>query len=465
MNPSLLKAITVLALLWASSTVLASVRVYPAPPNVFPGDTFIAPSDQYRVEIVQDGHAVESFVYMMHAQHYTNNSETASFSSFDFDGKVTVRVTRMKEDIEFCQVLPRSRGIAVRIKGRTAEFDIDRPGQVSVEFERGIKIRHPMLLFANPHEEDVPSHGDSGIRFFGPGVHDIGPENLIPSGGTVYIAGGAYVKGQFQSRGSRNVTIRGRGILSGEMYPVRTANYMITFNDVEDALVEGITIIHAPRHNVRLNGRRHVVRNIKIFGWHFSTDGAQAGSESVIEDCFMHVNDDSIMLYRSNSVARRCVIWQMENGAAFQLGWGGGDEPDVTHHAYDIDVIRQESEWDNENEAVFCAIHGGGGVKNNYLFEDIRIDNTDWRAFHIITKPNRWGEWNPESGSIRNVMFRNIEYYGSQRIASLIMGHDEKHPVTDIVFDNVVIGGRKLTGPDRDILIVDPETTRNITFR
>jgi len=450
--------------MFGAPALTAGVTVYPAPPNVFPGDKFIAPSDQYKVEVVQDGRVQESFVYLMHAQHYTNKSETASFTNFSFTGRVTVRVTRLTADIGFCQVLPRSRGIAVRPAGRTVEFDLDRPGQFSVEFERGLRIRHPLFLFANPPEENVPQPDDPHVTWFGPGVHVIGERFVIPTGQTVYLAGGAYVKGQFFAENAQDITIRGRGILSGEDFPVRTAHYMITFRNVEHALVEGITLIHPPTHNIRLGGRDHVVRNVKLFGWHFSTDGASAGADSMIEDSFMHVNDDSIMLYESNSSARRCVVWQMENGAPFQFGWGG-DEDRSGFRATDIDVIRVESEWDNENEAVFCAIHGGAGTKSDYLFENIRIDNADWRGFSIITKPNRWAEWNPEAGTIRGLVFRNIEFYGTPRIASLIMGHDGKHPVTDVTFDNVVVGGRKLTGPDPDVIAIDPETTRNIVFK
>jgi hypothetical protein len=452
------------ALLCLTQPLRAEVTVYPAPPNVFPGDKFITQSDQYKVEVLQDGRSQDSFVYLMHAQHYTNNSETASFTNFSFSGRVTVRVTRLTADIDFCQVLPRSRQVEVRVQGRTAEFDLDRPGQVSVEFERGLKIKHPLFVFANPPEENVPRADDPHVTWFGPGVHDIGDKFVIPSGQTVYLAGGAYVKGQFYSENTHNVTIRGRGILSGEAFPVRTAHYMITMRNVEHALVEGVTLIHPPTHNIRMGGRDHLVRNVKLFGWHFSTDGASTGADGMIEDSFMHVNDDSIMLYEPNTSARRCVIWQMENGSPFQFGWGGNDDR-AGHHAYDIDVIRVESEWDNENEAVFCAIHGGSGVKSDYLFENIRIDNADWRVFSIVTRPNRWAEWNPEAGSIRRVVFKNIEYYGTPRIASLIMGHDAKHSVTDITFENVVIGGRKLTGPDPDVIAIDPETTSNVVFR
>ncbi|MDQ5981193.1 MAG: hypothetical protein QG602_4171 [Verrucomicrobiota bacterium] len=59
-------------MLGGSQVLAASVTVYPVPPNVHPGDKFIAPSDQYKVEVIQNGRTQESFVYLMHAQHYSN---------------------------------------------------------------------------------------------------------------------------------------------------------------------------------------------------------------------------------------------------------------------------------------------------------------------------------------------------------------------------------------------------------
>jgi len=60
----------------------------------------------------------------------------------------------------------------------------------------------------------------------------------------------------------------------------------------------------------------------------------------------------------------------MENGAAFQISWNmptdqGGFE------VRDIDVIRCEHRWKNEN----CAIHSGSGHMHDYRFEHIRIEN------------------------------------------------------------------------------------------
>jgi hypothetical protein len=441
----------------------AEVRTWEPPACVQEGNRLISRSDQYRVEVLQDGKTVECFVYLMHAMQYTNKSLTTSWASFDFDGKVTVRVTRLTDTVSYCAVLPTSKGIVPRKSVRSVEFEIDRPGQFSVDFQRGLFIDHPLLIFADPHDSDVPSPDDPSVIFFGPGLHEIGESYRVPSNTTVYLAGGAYIKGRFFSENGENIEFRGRGIISGEDYAAREIGPLIAISNCKNMLVEGITIIHAPSWCVRFSGINHTVRNVKMIGWWFSTDGVQTGTNGLIEDCFFKVNDDAIKLYTDNNIARRCVIWQMENGAPFQIGWGGSD--DVSNFtAYDCDIIRVEHEWDNENEAIFCSIHGGEAHKRQYLFEDIRIENSQWRVFHIITKPNRWADWNPDKGNLSDITFRNIDFKGVQKVPSLIKGWDANHKIWNVTFENVRFNGKVIEAMDPEILYVDPETTRNVRF-
>lgn len=440
----------------------AEVVVYRPTKNVESGNQYIHQSAEYKVEIIQQGRIFPAYVYSMSALHYTNNSKTTSWINFSFSGEVVVRVYNLTKHHSPVNILPRSRGVRTFEKDGITEFIIAEAGQYSVEYQRGVHIEHPLLIFANPIETHVPSAEDSSVVYFGPGLHIIGEKYFIPKGKKVYLHGSAYVKGQFYAENIDGVEIFGRGILSGEDYAARTADHMIHLKNANDVRIEGITIIHAPRFMITLSGKRHHVENVKMMGWWFSTDGVSTGEESLIEDCFFKVNDDAIKLYQSRTEARNCVIWQMENGAPFQLGWNGNNDYSDCY-IHDIEVIRVEHEWDNENEAVICAIHGGKGHKTNFLFENIRIDNSIWRIFHLVTKPNRWGQWNLESGSISSMVFRNIEMFGEQKIPSLLMGHDVKHPVYNIKFENIKINGIRTKGERKDF-IIDKETTWGIKF-
>ncbi|MCX6892639.1 MAG: endo-polygalacturonase, partial [Verrucomicrobia bacterium] len=58
-----------------------------------------------------------------------------------------------------------------------------------------------------------------GVKYFGPGWHQAGKVE-VGSNETVYLAGGAAVKGAIVAQGS-NIRILGRGILDGSDYEWR----------------------------------------------------------------------------------------------------------------------------------------------------------------------------------------------------------------------------------------------------
>jgi hypothetical protein len=454
-----MKKILFCLLLISYHSAFSEVQTYSVPTEISKGNAFIFPSKEYKVELVQDK-VFSPFVYTMNAMHITNVSKTTGWVNFSFSGKVKVRVTKLNGNIEFCQVLPKSKNVKVGIIGSVVEFELSEAGHYSVEFQKGIIIDHPLLIFANPLETDFPTKNDPNTIYFGDGIHEIGDKYVIPNNKNVYISGGAYIKGQFYGENGENISVSGRGIISGENYPARTANHMFVFKNVNNVKLEGVTIIHAPRYMISVSGQKTDINNVKMLGWWFSTDGISAGENSVIENCFFKVNDDAIKLYSSNTIARKNVIWQMENGAPFMISWNGSKDFGNCQ-VIDNDIIRVEHSWDNENLAVICAVHGGKAHISNFLFEDLRIDNSDWRVFHIITKPNRWGKWDTEKGSISDMTFKNISYTGTQKIKSLILGHDENHLVSNFNFEGLVFGGKKISKLE-NVFIIDKEFTRNI---
>lgn len=433
--------------------------------NVYPYPIAIKESISkiYEVEIVSNEKTIPVDVITDYARWQTNNTKANSWASFAFEGEVKIRVRAKLNNVDFAQILPRNANVKVEIvNANTVEFTIHKAGQYSLEFQQGQFIDYPLFIFADALPLKIPTQNN--VIYFEKGLHEIGNNYELKSGQTVYLAPGAYVKGIFTANNAKDITITGQGILSGEDYAARSENHLITMRNCENVLIEGITIINAPRFCVSLTGDNQICRNLKMMGWWFSTDGIGIGTNSLIEDCFFKVNDDAIKVYRSNTVARNCVIWQMENGAPFQIGWnmtGVNSNFKISN----IDIIRVEHQWDNPNEAVVVAIHGGEGVMQNYLFEDIRIDNCDFRLFHLMTKPNRFGKWNPEKGSLRNFIFKDIVCYTQPKMKNIIKGHDKKHPVENVVFDNLVIAGKKVLNAEDGNFFIDKNTCSNIIFK
>lgn len=434
--------------------------------DIYPICDSVPKSEIYQVTIIDGPQTLSAGVYTYNAKWKTNNCKTKSWCSFAMDRQTIVRVKLLVDKVSFAQVLPRADSVDVRIvDDHTIEFALTKHGQYSVEFQQGIFINHPLLIFADPTGEKQYAEHDENVIYFGKGVHHIGDKFEIKSNQVVYLAPGAYVKGQMLVDGAHNVKICGQGVLSGEDYPARSHQHMIQLNNSHNVSIEGITIIEAPRYCIAANGScfNTVCKNVKMLGWWFSTDGISGGRNCVIEDCFFKVNDDAIKLYHTNTMVRNCVIWQMENGAPFQIGWNMGGM-NSNFYVNNVDIIRVEHQWDNPNEAVFNAIHGGSGTMENYLYENIRIDNCNFRLFHITTMPNRFGKWNPSQGEIRNIAFNNITCYTAPKMPNLIRAYDSMHPIKSVSIKNLTVDSQHIMSFEEGQFVSDSLTKNEIVI-
>jgi hypothetical protein len=194
-----------------------------------------------------------------------------------------------------------------------------------------------------------------------------------------------------------------------------------------------------------LEGSSHAVRNVKMIGWHFGTDGVSVGYRGLVEDCFFKVNDDAVKLYVSEMVVQNCVIWQMENGAPFQISWNMPSD-NSGFRVSNIDVIRVEHQWDNKNEAVFDAIHGGRAHMSDYVSRKFgsktRIGGCSTSRLTRTSSPTPAREW----ANLRSRVpqhHRNRAHATSERHPGL----DADHRVSNVLFENVRINGRGIAGP------------------
>ena len=96
-----------------------AIRSYydPAPAEVTLQNPYLMPSTQYSAELTQGSKTVKPFVYMMNAMWHTNNSITTSWTQFDMDEPVVVRITKTDGNIKMCNILPRNRNITPKIEG------------------------------------------------------------------------------------------------------------------------------------------------------------------------------------------------------------------------------------------------------------------------------------------------------------------------------------------------------------
>ena len=101
---------------------------------------------------------------------------------------------------------------------------------------------------------------------------------------------------------------------------------------------------------------------------------------------------------------------------------------------------------------------------SNYLFEDIRIENADWRLFYITIDRNEFADSSRGMGQISDLVFRNSSVEGPMKRPNVIRGWDAQHRVRNVRFENVKVNGRYLDGPEAGNFEIDPNTTENIQF-
>ena len=136
------------------------------------------------------------------------------FASFDFSGTVSIKISS-PFPMEKTEIIPNRFVTPYQLLGtKEIQFEADKPFKIAIEPNGRIK---PLLLFGNEIETDVPNANDPNVMYFGPGVHRPGAITL-KSDQTLYLAGGAVVKGAIFASGE-NIVVRGRGVLAGEDYP------------------------------------------------------------------------------------------------------------------------------------------------------------------------------------------------------------------------------------------------------
>jgi len=483
-----MKTILFLALLTTVLPAYATLETYPRPSDM----RWL--SGRYTVEVRQgDGPAHPAYVLEstnpFHAAGQAMG-EANHWTTFSFDGTVEVTVTLPAAITpRFVQVLPRAHGIAARINGQKISLSLDRPLQLALEIN-GDRDQ-PLFLFAKEPERDLPDlaganvidfskkppvHNDPSrpnVLYFPPGEfdlvelgYDLNKGFPLDAGDTVYIAGGAVVHGAFSSQ-AENVTIRGRGVISGakwrwvrERYneagiPWNYGKYreVAAYLHGPRATVEGITFTD-PVHFCISVGDDSLVRGVQCFGWWYTTDGVRAGDRSVVEDCFFKVNDDVVKVYCNDMIVRRCLIWAQMNGAPFQFTWNlKGPVRGV--RVSDIIVMASEVTSDRElmgNRAVINSRLNMGAAISDFVFERIRIEGDVYRVLGLHIG---------QAGSIRDITLRDIEVTG--RIEYFNYLNATGGTIGDIRLENIRVAGRRLQNLD-EFIVVERGDVSNVTL-
>ncbi|HEX8551025.1 MAG TPA: glycosyl hydrolase family 28 protein [Abditibacteriaceae bacterium] len=383
----------------------------------------------------------------------------AAFLVVAFEGTVEFEVT-VESSFKNASLRPLSRNLAVQVEGRTVRFQLERPDNLSLEID-GLM---PLFIFANAIETARPDANDSSVHFFAAGqTHEVG-ELEISSGETVYIEGGAVVRGAITSADATNISILGHGVLDGSVWKHNdNAHRSIQWEKCTDVLLEDIVMIHPSTWMVTAAlCDRIQIRNLKQIGECVSSDGIDVvGSQNVlIEDCFLLNNDDCIAVkshYGHHPHARYedwrgdvrhvevrdCTFLNARAGNVMEIGFELQTDSicDITFR--NIDVLSGHGEG-----GVFTIHNGDNATVSHILWEDIRVEHFYDKLIDFRILNSRYSG-DLGRGQIRNVHLKKIrvveDIYNSP---SLIGGYDEDHTVEGVMFEDFFIGNKAVTSAD-----------------
>ena len=446
--------------------------------------------------------------------------------SFGMAGPVEVRVNLPREPEEIV-IRPLSAGITAVPDGAGFRFILPQPMNLSVEIDGNLE--DPLLVFANP-ELSAPDRSDPKVRFFEAGrIHDAG-EILLGDGETLYLEGGAVVRGVVRARNASNVSICGAGILDSSTRTRKTNKLVL--RECRDAVIENIILLDPLGWTMHLSACERVrVSNARVIGWRANSDGLDIEySKNIrVDGCFWRTADDCIAIkaiyppgvknvpfeemINPETLAghpdqripgdsmgdieiRNCVLWNERGGQGFEIGF----ELRIDNIR---DIVFRDSDIIHVNGGAFSIHNGDRAVIENFLVENVRIENPDrFIDFHVglsiysddcpppyrrsnpqrVPPPdgfrperanNPWQWYVPAEadtekheanrGLIRNVTLRNIQMHKPPKTGSILYGYSEKRGISDVLIEGLTIAGK----PALDAGAIDlyQRHTRNLEIR
>ena len=396
----------------------------------------------------------------------SHSPQNSSLSYFDFTGTVDVSITFTRGTIQSARVRPISFGISPKINGKMITFSLSQPRNLSVEVNGD--IFHNLQLFAGSIETNRQSSTDTNVIYFGPGIHQLERGVLnVPSGKTVYLAGGAVVRGQFICSGVNDVQILGRGMIFQSDSPVRAVRTTNSTNfarsrggisrggvaivNSSNVVVSGIIVVPAGNTVLIGNSQGVTLESIKSISCGGNYDGIDifCSSNIVIEGAFMRNSDDCIAIYGhrrnfygnvENIIVRNSTLWADVAHPILVGTHGDTPNPDTLEDLQfsNLDILDQ-MEPQIDYQGCMSLNAGDGNLIRNVRFENIHVE--DFREGQLVNLRvfyNRKYNTSPGRG-IENVYFKNITYNGSHAETSIIAGYDDVRMIKNVVFENLII--------------------------
>ncbi|PXA90672.1 glycoside hydrolase [Caulobacter sp. D4A] len=466
--PALLAAVALGAL--AAGAALADetpgLTIHPLPPG---GLFYTMHNDAFTVRVRKPGGPWRD-LYEYTAKVDSDGPSDVSVVQFDFTGPVEIGVRKNNGDFKRVEVRPASNAIRSKVEKGIVTFTIDKPQNLSVEFD-GDRL-HNLLIFAGaPIARPAPG---PDVVFYEPGLHTPpggGQYFPVKSGQTIYVAGGAVLQGTFKPEGVENVRILGRGIID------RPAEQLVVQNS-RNVTVEGLTFLTPKHGTIACASSSNVTfrdfRTLSNGSW---SDGVNvfACSDVTVERAFIRTSDDSVAVYATRKDGkgdtrrvrvRDSIFWPDVAHAVFIGLHGDSEKPNVLEDLRfeNIDILGLDED-DPEYQGALAISAGDTNTVRDVVFDGIRVDQIEeGKLFNVRTVFN--AKYGTSPGLlVDGVVFRNIDFTGDGWPSpSTLSGYGPDRPVKNISFENVTIGGKRLKAADPSVIEIGPNV-EGVSFK
>lgn len=379
---------------------------------------------------------------------------------FDCDSPVTVKVEWSKPASRV-DVRPLSLDFSHKFKNGVLTLTMKPKDRVVVEFDGD--THKPLFLFANAIDKNKPSPKDPKVHYYKAGkIYE--EENLnLKSGETLYIEGGAILRGNIKTKGADNIRLAGSGVFDSRRYAPR-AMFLNRCNNVE---IKDLTLFNRQSWCLLIVCSNNIdIDNFKVIGEYndkhkrgLENDALDllSSSHANIRHCLTYCHDDAYCIKtgvfgyngESNDISYEdCIAWNVRGGNSFEIGYAiSQDISNVSYrNMYSIHKRENDRGTRNSDISIHCA---GKGVVRNVSYENIFLEETDNYTIHFCIFDNGNCEklygYPYTPGGIENVSLKNVHVLYEQPKGSVLRGYDGNHKVKNVTIENMVIQGKKAT--------------------
>lgn len=470
-----------------SASLSASPSSSPVPSPAASGRVVTHPAPVVRVAtplaVRVNGRLVETIDLPM-PDHCLEGADARPYSAVLFEADACVEVEVSGPPMGHVRILPLSRGIRPDVLGPTKmRFRATPPFTVAVEPSG----RHQALVVsANVPDDHPPKADDPGVVFIGPGSHRRAKPLRLTSGQTLYLAPGAYLESPVVGVGT-NITICGRGILSGAAWPHFGGpggpkdGHRLVYLSGKNITVRDVTLMCSYSWTLSVSGEDILVDNVKILnGRVLNDDGIDVcrARRVTVRDCFVRSQDDCIAVkyWCEDLLVENCALWT-DVANVFRIGY----ECDGPAFAYrnltfrGIDVLHQsirkkpaDEMWAENTFFIQC---GNGQRFGDIRIDDVRFDSPEagdiFLNLRTFMVSNSW-QRHTQPGHFRGLTVRNVRPQMplmpntlGVRLASV----DGDHRVEGVTFENVSgLGPLEVVGDVRDLNLPPASFRRRTTW-